>query len=112
MNFDTIFFMDAIIVLFSIYIVAVALRMKKTGVIDKLFLNAEDIKKIKNKKGFIDFIFPRSLIFAGIAFVEGAVGIISDKVIKIPYWNYIEMVSFMAVVIVLSNQIRKGKDKF
>ena len=80
---------DAVTLILGIYIIFVSLRMKKSGKIESTFVAEEEMKKIKDTAGYIAYIYP-----------------------KIPYWSYVEMIIFVAVIIWFSNMLRNAREKF
>lgn len=53
-----------------------------------------------------------SLVFGIVIFVISIVAIVSDCLKKIPYWSYVEMIIFVAVIIWFSNMLRNAREKF
>ena len=50
---------DAVVALFGAYMIGSALHMKKSGRINSMVLAQEELKKVKDTKGFIDFLYWR-----------------------------------------------------
>ena len=44
--------------------------------------------------------------------ISSIVAIVSDCLKKIPYWSYVEMIIFVAVIIWFSNMLRNAREKF
>ena len=61
---------------------------------------------------YIAYIYPKSLVFGIVIFVISIVAIVSDCLKKIPYWSYVEMIIFVAVIIWFSNMLRTAREKF
>ena len=112
MKLDSVLMMDIVILLFGLYILYATIRMKKKGVIDKMLMAESEIKKIKAKDGFIQYMSPHLIVFSSLVIVDGIFGIITDEFVKIPYSNWIIMVTFLIAVIYLLNRIRVSKEKF
>ena len=110
MNYSII--IDAVTLILGIYIVCVSVRMKKRGKIESTFVADEDMKKIKDKAGYIEYMYPKSLIFGGVIVAISIVAVISDFLKKIPYWSYIEMIVFVLIIIWFSNMLRNAREKF
>lgn len=110
MNYNII--IDAVTLILGIYIVFVSFRMKKSGKIESSFLADEEMKKVKDTAGYIDFMYPKSLIFGGVIVAISIVAVISDFLKKIPYWSYIEMIIFVLIIIWFSNMLRNAREKF
>ena len=103
---------DAVTLILGIYIIFVSLRMKKSGQIEITFVAEDEMKKIKDTAGYIAYIYPKSLVFGIVIFVISIVAIVSDCLKKIPYWSYVEMIIFVAVIIWFSNMLRNAREKF
>lgn len=103
---------DAVTLILGIYIIFVSLRMKKSGKIESTFVAEDEMKKIKDTAGYIAYIYPKSLTFGIVIFVISIVAIVSDCLKKIPYWSYVEMIIFVAVIIWFSNMLRNAREKF
>ena len=86
--------------------------MKKSGKIESTFVAEDEMKKIKGTAGYIAYIYPKSLVFGIVIFVISIVAIVSDCLKKIPYWSYVEMIIFVAVIIWFSNMLRNAREKF
>ncbi len=103
---------DAITLILGIYIIFVSFRMKKTGKIESSFLAEDELKKVKDTKGYIAQMYPKSLTFGGVITVISIIAIVSDFLKKIPYWSYIEMIIFVLIIIWFSNMLRNAREKF
>lgn len=71
MNTSIMTTFDLIIVVMGIYMITEAYRMKKTGELSKTVVNEKEINHCKDKKGFIDFVFPKSITFGVILILFG-----------------------------------------
>lgn len=109
---STLLVFDVILVVFGLYLVIATIQMKKSGEINSILLAPEDHKKVKDKKGFIQSIFSASIIFGITVAVLGIIGVISDKVIEIPYYNIVQLVVFLIVLTFFSIRFNATKDKF
>ena len=70
MKLDSVLMMDIVILLFGLYILYATIRMKKKGVIDKMLMAESEIKKIKDKDGFIQYMSPHLIVFSAVVIVE------------------------------------------
>ena len=70
------------------------------------------MKKINDTVGYISHIYPKSLVFGIVIFVISIVAIVSDCLKKIPYWSYVVMIIFVALIIWFSNMLRNSREKF
>lgn len=109
---DVMLIFDIVILIFGIYMIGAALKMKKTGEISSAVITAEEIAKCKDKKGFIGFIYWKEAAFGGLVALVGALGIINDKVVSLGAFNVIEMLIFLAAFIWFQNELRRAREKF
>ena len=56
---DVMLVFDAVVALFGAYMIGSALHMKKSGRINSMVLAQEELKKVKDTKGFIEFLYWR-----------------------------------------------------
>ena len=104
--------LDVVILILGLYVVYASFKMKSTGKIAGSFLAEEDQKKVKDQKGYIDYIENKSCAFGVFSVVLAVVSVLSELVLKIPYWRYIEMVLFVIAIIFFSHVIRNSREKF
>ena len=111
MNFMVVF--DVVIAVLGIYLIYSAIQMKKTGEISNVIVNPEEIAKCKNKRGFIDFIYDKVMLFGVVSLVFGILGGINDGVYSFgKIFTVISVSVFVLAWFWFSNQLRKGRDKF
>ena len=104
--------LDVVILILGLYVVYASFKMKSTGKIAGSFLAEEDQKKVKDQKGYIDYIENKSCAFGVFTVVRAVVSVLSELVLKIPYWRYIEMVLFVIAIIFFSHVLRNSREKF
>lgn len=110
MDVMTIF--DVVILLFGVYMVGAALKMKKTGEISSAVITPEEIAKCRHKKEFIDFIYWKEAAFGVLVALVGGLGIINDQVVSLGGFNVIEMLVFLAAFLWFQSELRKAREKF
>lgn len=111
MDFMVVF--DIVIGVLGIYLIYIAAQMKKKGEISNVLVNPEEITKCRDKKGFIDYIYNRVMIFGAVSMIFGVLGGINDCLYS--FGKFYEVAS--ATVYVLSwlwftYQFRKGKEQY
>lgn len=92
----------SIIILGSgIYCLYAAYMLKAKGVINKTILLGKDVdvKKCKDKDGYIKYVFPKVLLLGIVALIYAAVDLINGYVVKIAIPWMIMMVVFLGVLI-------------
>ncbi|MBP3488212.1 MAG: hypothetical protein J6K53_07430 [Roseburia sp.] len=110
MDVMTIF--DAVITIFGVYMIGAALKMKKTGEISSAVITAEEIRKCKDKKGFIAFIYWKEALFGALIVLVGILGIINDQVVSLGAFNIVEMLVFLAAFLWFQSQLRRARERF
>ena len=63
---DVMLVFDAVVALFGAYMIGSALHMKKSGRINSMVLAQEELKKVKDTKGFIEFLYWRGMLFGAL----------------------------------------------
>ena len=57
---DVMLVFNVVVALFGAYMIWSALQMKKSGKINSMVLAQEELKKVKDTKGFIEFLYWRA----------------------------------------------------
>ena len=111
MNVMLIF--NAIITAFGIYMAVSALLMKKRGKINPMILAKEEMKKVKDEKGFIDFIYWHEIIFGLLVVIVGIRGVLNE-IIKFPSGisKIFEVVVFLAAFFWFQNSLMQARQRF
>ena len=111
LNFLAIF--DIILMVFGAYCIFAATRMKKTGKISNLILNETEAAKISNKQGYIEEVFPKMMIFAGVIALYGILAFLDDiQIVEIPMVQIIGMGVFIVVMIWFFRALIKARTKY
>ena len=112
---DVTIIMDGVIIIFGLYLIISTILMNKKQVVNKNLLAEEEMKKLKDTLGFIKYVSPVNYAFGGIIIVLSIVGLINEISfipVNIPYYNYIELVIFLAVLYVYMNRYRNARELF
>lgn len=110
MNVMTIF--NVVIAGFGVYMIGVALKMKRTGEISSVVINPEEIARCRDKKGFIAFMYWREAVFGGIVTLTGVLGFINDMVVSLGGFLIVEMLVFLAAFLWFQTSLRRAREKF
>ena len=76
---------DAVVALFGAYMIGSALHMKKSGRINSMVLAQEELKKVKDTKGFIEFLYWREMLFGALVLIVGVLGVLNETDWKSKY---------------------------
>ncbi|MFV0464939.1 MAG: hypothetical protein ACK5ML_02605 [Lachnospiraceae bacterium] len=111
MDFMVLF--DLMIIGFGAYIVFTSYRMKQTGEISTIVMNREEIPKCRDKAGYIDFVYKKSIMFGIIAALFGALGLINDLVYAFgAIVNWIGIIVFIVMFVWFTNALRKARSLY
>lgn len=111
MDYMVIF--DIIILGLGIYEMYSAFKMKKDRVVGNLFVASEELPHCKNMDGFIDYLYPKAVIFGVISIVFGVECLIDDLLLDVGnVINAIALIAFLGSWIWFSHMLRKGRTEF
>lgn len=111
MDFMVIF--DVIIAGLGVYMIYSAAQMKKTGELSNIVVTPEEMSRCRDKRGFIDWIYNKIIIFAVVALLFGVLGAINDlKLVFGNMFNTVGVLVFLVVWFWFTKALRKGKEKF
>lgn len=103
---------DIAILIAALYLLFVAIKMKRTGIIPKIVMGEEMKKCCKDEKGFIDALYPWLMTFSIVALVCGAAGSVFDY-LEFPTWSTIIcQVIFLIVFITFMVVYKKAVKRF
>ena len=106
---DVMLVFDAVVALFGAYMIGSALHMKKSGRINSMVLAQEELKKVKDTKGFIEFLYWREMLFGALVLIVGVLGVLNETVGKA---SILEVIIFLAAFIWFQNSLAKAREKF
>lgn len=105
-------FADILVLCVGIYLLITGIRMLVTGDIGTTVLAEEEVKKCKDKKGFVRYMAPRLVFFSAVLFLLGVAGLVFDFFLELVYWRWIEFAVFIVAFIQFYLWFRKGKRRF
>ena len=105
---DVMLVFDAVVALFGAYMIGSALHMKKSGMV----LAQEELKKVKDTKGFIEFLYWREMLFGALVLIVGFLGVLNETVMPIGKASILEVIIFLAAFIWFQNSLAKAREKF
>jgi len=109
---DVMLIFDVVIAIFGVYMIAAALKMKKTGKISSAVITAEEIARCRKTKEFIAFIYWKEAVFGALIIAVGVLGIINDKVVSLGAFNVVELLIFLVAFLWFQSQLRKAREQF
>lgn len=110
---STFGFMDILIALSGAYLVYVSIQMKRTGEISSAIVGKGcDIKKAKDPKGFIEYMYLKSIIMGVIVMLSGGADYLNDRYWNIPNFSLYVCGIFLLIIIVYSKTLMNAQKKY
>lgn len=110
-NFMLVF--DVIVFFLGIYVVYQSERMKKEGKVPEMFVSSQEMKRCINERGFIQFLYPKSLGFGIVCVLFGVEGFYNDFIYDLGNAvNAAVIIIFIGVWIYFSLMLRKGRNEY
>ena len=72
----------------------------------------EELKKVKDTKGFIEFLYWREMLFGALVLIVGVLGVLNETVMPIGKASILEVIIFLAAFIWFQNSLAKAREKF
>ena len=77
-----------------------------------MVLAQEELKKVKDTKGFIEFLYWREMLFGALVLIVGVLGVLNETVMPIGKASILEVIIFLAAFICFQNSLAKAREKF
>lgn len=98
---STFGFMDILIILSGAYLVYSSVQMKRTGEVSSLIVGkGYDPKKAKDLKGYIEYMYLKSIIMGVVVMAGGGMNYLNDSYWNIPNFNLITCGVFLAIIVI------------
>lgn len=109
----TFSFMDILIIFSGAYLVYSSVQMKRTGEISSLIVGkGYDLKKAKDPKGYIEYMYVKSIVMGIIVMIGGGMNYLNDSYWNIPNFSLITCGVFLAAIIVYGKIIMAAQKKY
>lgn len=102
---------DAVIFIYGLYTIYSSLKMKKTGELSNFFTGGS-MEPIRDVRGYIDYIYGRTVVLGAVAVLFGMVGFVNDYIKPLPYLMKALVVLFLTVVVWFTININRAKRRF
>lgn len=105
---------DLLIAASGIYLIYTAVMMKRTGEIKSGVLVSKevDVNQIRDKKGFIEYMYGKVLVIGILAVALGAGSIVNTNLNGPAYLSLIGIGAYLAVLVFYAVASSKAKKKF
>ena len=102
----------AVIILIGIYMIFAGFSMKKKHEIGTMILAEEEVKKCKDKEGFIAYMYWREIIVGGATILLGGAEIASDLLEDSGIIPYIGVIVGIAALLWFFYSLKKARDLY
>ena len=103
---------DAVITILGIYLIYIALRMKKLKTVNTFVVDEETLKRCKNQAAFAEYLYPKMLVFSIILTITGIIRMVHDLIFPIGIFQYVvALIAFLAFLL-FYKQLTDGRNKF
>ncbi|NBI91378.1 hypothetical protein D3Z45_12565 [Lachnospiraceae bacterium] len=105
---------DYLIILSGLYLVYTAVNMKQSGEVKNGVIVSKDVdvNRIRDKEGFIKYMYGRVLIIGGLAIAVGGVGILSTWLNWPGYLSLLATGGYLIVIICFAVASAKARKIF
>jgi hypothetical protein len=111
-DMDIMMIMDAVILLFGLYMLVSALKMKKSGVISELLLTREEIARCKKTADLITFIYWREAAFGVVLAAAGVLGLVNERLVSLGNLKFAGLAVFLAAFLWFRIQLKNARERF
>lgn len=111
---STFGFMDILIIFSGIYLIYIAIQMKRTGEITSSAMIGKgcDLKKAKDPKGYIEYMYLKTVIMGVCVILSGALDYMNLQFWKIPYFTPIVCGVFLVIIIIYCKISMNAQEKY
>lgn len=105
---------DYLIILSGLYLVYTAVNMKQSGEVKTGVIVSKDVdvNRIRDKEGFINYMYGRALVIGGLAIAVGGVGVLSTYLNWPGYLSLLATGGYLIVIICFAVASAKARKKF
>lgn len=107
-------FMDILIILSGAYLIYMAIQMKRTGEVTNNAMIGKnvDVKKAKDPKGYIEYMYPRAIIVGILIVISGILDYLNETYWAIPYFPVGVCIVFLIVIIIYGKISMDAQKKY
>lgn len=110
---STFSFMDILIIFSGGYLIYSSVQMKRTGEVSSALVGkGYDLKKAKDPKGYIEYMYLKSIIMGVIVMIGGSLDYLNEQYWGIPYFALIVCGAFLVVIIIFSKILITAQKKY
>lgn len=106
-------FMDLLIIFSGVYLIYIAVQMKRTGEINASIVGKGiDMKKARDPKGYIAYMYRKTIVMGAVVMVGGGLNYLNDSYWSIPNLGLIVCGLFLVVITLYGKFLMDAKKKF
>lgn len=110
---DAFGFMDILIMFSGAYLIYAAVQMKRTGEISSAIVGKGcDLKKAKDPKGYIEYMYPKSIIMGAIVILSGGADYLNSKYWNVPNFGLIICGVFLIIIVIYGKIAMDAQKKY
>lgn len=110
---NTFRFMDILIILCGAYLIYSSAQMKRTGEVSSAIVGkGYDLKKARDVKGYIEYMYFKSIVMGVVVMVSGAANYLNGKYLNIPNFDLVVCAVFLVIIIVYSKITIDAQKKY
>lgn len=105
---------DYLIILSGLYLVYTAVNMKQSGEVKSGVIVSKDVdvNRIRDKEGFINYMYGRVLVIGVLAIAVGGLGVLSTRLNWPGYLSLLATGGYLIVIICFAVASAKARKKF
>ncbi len=105
---------DYLIILSGLYLVYTAVNMKQSGEVKTGVIVSKDVdvNRIRDKEGFINYMYGRVLVIGVLAIAVGGLGVLSTRLNWPGYLSLLATGGYLIVIICFAVASAKARKKF
>ncbi len=102
---------DAVVFAYGIYTIYSSVRMKRTGQLNSWFTGTAHTP-VRDARGYIDYIYGRTIVMGAMAVLYGAVAFVNDYVTPLAEIMRALVLLFLTVCVWFYVTVNRAKQKF
>lgn len=103
---------DILLLIYGVYTIYTSFQMKKTGEPAKWLVNELEIGKCKDKKGFIDAVFTKTVLFGAVTALYGVVSVLNNSVLHLAILDILCLLVFLVGCVIYVVTLNRARRKF
>lgn len=109
---NTLLIIDIVLIVLGLYLLKLALKMKKTKKVDRFVVAEEVLRYCKDEEAFADFLYKNMLVCAIVITIGGIVLVIHELFFDLGVFWYAICGAVALVLLWLFKSLADGKSKY